>query len=551
MRKILVTEDNLMNREILKDILCDDYEVLEAENGQEALAILNEQYQDISVMLLDLHMPVMDGFALLKILHTDPLLSTVPVIVMTADENADTEERCMDLGAVEFLEKPYNPVVVLGRVRNMVRMLEAAREIESIEYDGATGLFTRQAFYHYTARRLAEHPDTAYTVLATDIREFKLINSAYGEGTAARVLKAMADHLNHDAADRDGIAGFYGEAQFVALFPSDIIPAWEGVEQDLEHGLSIAPVSYLNVQIGVYENVDHAMSPEAIVERAMTALDVVKESVTRHIGLYDEELAARQREEQLMEARFDGALGAGEFVPFFQPKVDPVNGQLVGAEALVRWQRSDGSFVPPYRFIPLFERDGLVARLDREMFRMVSRAQAAWRAAGKRVVPISVNLSRNTLLRPDTVDTYRTMVTEAGIPPRLVPLEVTESAAFLTGQIGGRMQELQEAGFPLDMDDFGSGYSSLSALSELPFSVAKIDKSLTDHVTAPRGGMLVRHLMEVIHALGMQVVAECAETADQVQALREMGCDAIQGYFYSKPVPKDVFEEMLDKGYLG
>ena len=108
MRKILVTEDNLMNREILKDILCDDYEVLEAENGQEALAILNEQYQDISVMLLDLHMPVMDGFALLKILHTDPLLSTVPVIVMTADENADTEERCMDLGAVEFLEKPYN-----------------------------------------------------------------------------------------------------------------------------------------------------------------------------------------------------------------------------------------------------------------------------------------------------------------------------------------------------------------------------------------------------------------------------------------------------------
>ena len=548
MRKILIIEDNEMNREILSDILSEEYEVLEAENGAEGLALLEQNHRDLSVILLDLQMPVMDGFEFLSRVKDDALLSAVPVIVMTADENADTEARCMELGAVEFLEKPYNPVIIYGRIRNMVHMREAAAEIEAIEYDELTGLYTKQAFYHYMEKLLKENPEKDYTLLVTDIREFKLINSVYGEQAGDRVLCAIAESLRKNTRENGGIAGRYGADRFLALFDAEIVPSVAELEEELSCRIKIDVVDQIRLKMGVYEQVDHNLKASRSCDRAIGAMELVKESNDRNVGAYDGPLEQRHRMEQQMEADFPQAVEDGEFEAWFQPKVDPVRNQIIGAEALVRWRKEDGSYRAPYLFIPLFERDGLVADLDICMFRLVCQQQVKWKEAGIRQVPVSVNMSRTTLLRPGTVEIYRKMVEESGVPIELVPIEITESAAFLSNQIGERMKSLKAMGFALHMDDFGSGYSSLTSLGILPFDVTKIDKSLADNIGTDRGAMILRHMMAMIHELGMKAVAEGVESADQVEFLKMLGCDAIQGYYYSKPVPAAEFTRMLKEG---
>ena len=550
MRKILVIEDNEMNREILQDILSEEYEVLEAENGAEGLAILESCYQELSVILLDLQMPVMDGFEFLERVSRDPLISAVPVIVMTADENVGTEERCMQLGAVEFLGKPYKPAVMFGRIRNMIRMREAAADIRSLEYDELTGLYTRQAFIHYAVRMLREHPDQGYSLFMADIREFKLINSHFGEAVGNQVLQTIAGQLRKDGREKDGIVSRFEADHFAGLFPVEAVPGLPTIEDTLKDFISIGPVAHIRVKLGIYENVDHSLDMSTICDRAMMAMETIKHSYDRHVATYDGPMAQRRLQEQQMEVAFDDALAAGEFQAWFQPKVDPRDGRIVGAEALVRWKKADGSFNPPYLFIPFFERNGQVVQLDECMFRQVCDLQARWQREGRRLCPISINMSRTTLLHSDTLAVYEQLLAGSGISRDLVPIEITESSAFLSHQITDRMHELKTAGYTLHMDDFGSGYSSLTSLGILPFDVIKLDKSLTDTIGTPRGEMIVRHMLEVIRDLGMTSVVEGVETADQVEILKRLGCDAIQGYYYSKPLPLEEFEALAAKGYI-
>ena len=550
MRKVLVIEDNEMNREILSDILCEEYDVLEAENGAVGLELFEEHYRELAVILLDLHMPVMDGFEFLEKVGRDGLLSSVPIIVMTADEGADTEERCIQLGALEFLEKPYNPTVMLRRIRNMVHMRETAADIMSIEYDDLTGLYTRQAFYHYAARELADNPDRKYSVFVVDIREFKLINSVYGDATGDEIIRGIAGKLKGDMRSTDGLVGHYGADKFVGMFAADTVPAEDILEDLLKDNQTIAGVENIRIKLGVYRDIDHELEVSRICDRAITALDTVKHSYNQHVGVYDGPLEQRMQREKKMEADFGKAIEDREFIPYFQAKVDPKTGRIVGAEALVRWKRSDGAFNEPYLFIPLFEKDGLVARLDEYMFREVCRMQRARLDDGKGAVPVSINLSRISLLAANTVENYKQIVKEYHVPQELVPIEITESAAFLNEQIANRMREMKEAGFMLHMDDFGSGYSSLTSLGVLPFDVTKLDKSLTDNIETPRGEMIVKHMLAAIRELGMKSVVEGVETAEQVEILKKLGCDAIQGYYYSKPVPPEEFRKMADEGVI-
>ena len=225
MRKILIIEDNMMNREILNGILSEEYDILEAENGAEGLEILKKNFKDLSVILLDLQMPVMDGFEFMDRVRQDALISSVPIIVMTADEKADTESRCMELGAVEFLEKPYNPTIMFGRIRNIIRMREAAAEIQSIEYDDITGLYTKQAFCHYAEKMLSEDPDEKYTVFVLDIKEFNVINNVYGEKTGDKIIKAIADELRKTTGKVNGIARHYEADRFAGMIRSTVITA--------------------------------------------------------------------------------------------------------------------------------------------------------------------------------------------------------------------------------------------------------------------------------------------------------------------------------------
>ena len=220
---------------------------------------------------------------------------------------------------------------------------------------------------------------------------------------------------------------------------------------------------------------------------------------------------------------------------------------IEGAEALVRWKKSDGTMISPGEFIPLFERNGLIVRLDEYVFRKVCQIQRERMERGERVLPVSVNLSRATLHHEGIVERYAQIVYDSQVPFEAVPIELTETAALYSIQIQGLTEKMVDVGFLLHMDDFGSGYSSMTSLNVLPFRVLKLDKALIDFIGNSRGDQVIQHTSALAHGLGMKVLAEGVEVKEQVEFLRTMECDEIQGFYYARPLPLEVFSQLLDE----
>ena len=230
---------------------------------------------------------------------------------------------------------------------------------------------------------------------------------------------------------------------------------------------------------------------------------------------------------------------------WYQPKYSVEGEQIVGAEALVRWRRSDGSLVPPYRFIPLFEKNGMITALDEYVFRTVCLQLKKWEQEGRKLFPISVNISRVSLYFDNIVERYKEILDECGADAKLIPLEITESATIDNAQIRELVDKFHAAGFLVYLDDFGNGYSSLAILNLMHFDTLKVDKSLVDFVGDENGEKLLWHTIKLAKSLGLHTTAEGVENKEQVKFLQELQCDDIQGYYYSKPLALDDFEKLI------
>ena len=247
-----------------------------------------------------------------------------------------------------------------------------------------------------------------------------------------------------------------------------------------------------------------------------------------------------------MESNFDSAIANKEFQVYFQPQVNNRNGQIESAEALVRWFK-DGKMISPGDFIPVFEKDGLIVKLDLYMFESVCMIQHNALLNKEKVFPISINLSRASLHHDGIVNQYLAILKKYEIPSQLVPIELTESEAYYGKSFINAAMKFSEAGFVLHLDDFGSGYSSLTSLNELPFHVLKLDKSLVDNITDEKGKLLIYYVTILAHGLGMQVLAEGVETKEQVTLLQAVECDTIQGFYYYKPMNRKDFRALAGK----
>ena len=542
-RKILVVEDNELNREILSSFLEEKFNVILAENGEEGLKILGEHYRELSVVLLDICMPVCDGFEFLRRRNKDKLLSTIPVIVMTGSNSKDAEIQCLDLGAVDFIPKPYNFKIVVGRINSVIKLRESVLTLTAVEHDELTGIYTRQAFFYHAKTLLKAKAEERFHLIVADIRDFKLINSSYGDKIGDEVLCYLAK--TYTKMFRDGLVSRYGSDQFVCMTYGDWDLSLETMKKLTEEIAENAPIPNLMIKYGVYEDVDTSLPISVICDRGFMAIRSIRDSYEHGIAYYTEEMNQKQMQDRALENRFESAISNKEFVAYFQPKYDVKIEKIVGAESLVRWINSDGSMVMPGDFIPLYERDGLIVRLDEYIFRHVCEFQRELMEKGQELLPISVNLSRASIHYIGVVDRYVEIVKETGIPFSCVPIELTETATLNNVKIRDFTERLVNAGFALHMDDFGSGYSSLITLSELPFNTLKIDKSLIDCIGQQKGRMVVQQVIILAHGLGMNVIAEGVETAEQVELLREMECDDIQGFYYSRPLPREEFIKKL------
>ena len=549
-RQVLVVDDEVINREMLGFMLASDYVVLYAEDGEDALQKIRENSHTLSLVLLDLMMPKLDGFQLMEILRTDPELEHIPYIVLTSERSA--EVASLRSGASDFIAKPFEqPEVILARIQRTIELAEDKDIIQNTERDPLTSLFNREFFYRYVKQYDMHHPAKKMDAVALNINHFHLLNELYGWDYGDHVLSAIGNKVRELMAENGGIAGRMDADSFLLYYPSGA--DYDSIRDMLGRGLLEGKATNSNkvkVRIGIYPNVDRDVKIERRFDRAKQAADTIRSSYTKFVAYYDNSLREKELMEESLIESLDTAVEERQFRIFYQPKYD-ITGEkpvLCSAEALVRWNHPEFGMVSPGVFIPLFEDKGLIQKVDRFVWEEAAAQICAWREKFGITLPVSVNVSRIDVYAPDFVSNFKNLMTKYQLKPQDYYLEITESAYTEDSeQLLAVVGQLREEGFSVEMDDFGSGYSSLNMISTLPIDALKLDMNFIRnmHRKESKNNRIIELMIDIARYLEVPVVAEGVETQDQVDLLRSMGCHVVQGYYFSKPVSAEEFEGFI------
>ena len=540
-RKILAVEDNDLNREMLVELLKGDYDVIEARDGLEGLEQLEEHYRELSLILLDVYMPHCDGFEFLRRKATDERFDSVPVIVTTAGGSVDDELSCLKLGANDFVVKPYHAEILRNRVGNMVRLRESAALVNRLTWDEISGLYTKEFFYRSVEAILESDAEGQYDVICCDIEHFAVLNDRYGEQKCDELLRELGQRMMRilPGLVSEGRIGAGSFAFLCHHYSND----WDNV---LGPGVGPLGLPNASVKLGVYENVNHKLTVAHMCHRATSAIDTIRGRYDVHLARFDDELHRQHLLEQTIRECMEEALSKLEFSVYYQPKHDVHTGRIGGAEALVRWFHPTIGFISPGLFIPIFERNGFITPLDLFVWEEACKEIARCKELGLPIVPISVNASPLDFDVADLPAQIASIADNYGVDHHMLHIELTETAyATNPESVTDMLHELQELGFSTELDDFGSGYSSIVSLNALPLDVMKLDMSMIRKATELNDFRIVDSTIKLAQVLGLRTVVEGVETADEARRVTEMGCDLIQGYFYSKPLTQQEFEDYL------
>lgn len=420
------------------------------------------------------------------------------------------------------------------------------RELEYVAYQDPVTLGFNYVIFK---KRLVENAKSG-SIVSFDIHSFKVINSICGVSKGDEVLQnihaLLKEILNLEGYEKVG--HIYAD-HFVLFFPTTERAVIERKLKSISMALSILSndldVPLLQPYYGI-STWQPGKKIELAYSEAVAAKNVAKNLTNSNYEFFKESDTLRIVEEKQIVDSFEDAISRNEFVLWFQPKYKPMTKELVGAEALIRWVKQDGSIIQPGKFIPIFEKNGNIRALDEYIFRKVCTQQKKWLDSGKTIVPVSINLSRASLYYAGLVQRYKKIAEQIGIDKKYIPIEITESAAVTNNEIQELADSFYMSGFSLHLDDFGSGYSSLASINSMHFDTLKLDKSLIDYIGNFGGDRLIEHTISLAKELGIHVTAEGVENEDQVVFLNHSGCDSIQGFFYSKPINQQQFEEKLD-----
>ena len=549
-RRILVVEDEHINQMILGNMLGDEYEILYASDGNEALEQIKTHKDELAIVLLDLQMPKVSGMEVLKVMKEEEELRGIPVIVMTADQSAEVE--CLQIGAIDFIPKPYPSVeIVRARVNRCIELSEKRNIIQSTERDSLTNLLNLDYFLQYVRMYDQHYSKTPMDAIVLDVNHFHLLNERYGKQYADSVLSRIGKRVRQISREIHGVCCRRGADTFLIYCPHT--EDYENILEKASEGLVDEEVSKNRVRLrmGVYSQVDKSLQIERRFDYAKTAANTVKSGYRKAVGIYDTKMhEAELYRERLLED-FRPSLENNHFMVYFQPKYDirsekPV---LASAEALVRWIHPELGMISPGVFIPLLEDNGLVLELDAFVWRETAARIRAWKDRFGFAVPVSVNVSRIDMLTPNLKSIFKEILETYDLSADDLILEITESA--YTGdsdQVISAAKELRGMGmgFRIEMDDFGTGYSSLGMLSHLPIDALKLDMSfIRSAFGETRDVRMIELIIDIADYLHVPIVAEGVETEEQYMVLKAMGCDYVQGYYFSKPVPHETFDRFL------
>lgn len=543
---ILIVDDSKLNRGTLADILKDKYKIIEAEDGESGLEILEKYKDDIVLVILDIIMPVMDGFTFMEEFKKRESIRNIPIVVATTENDYETEKRCLELGVWDFIPKIFRPEIIRFRVLNTIKRSMA----HSLEHDKLTGLYTVQKFSQRVQGILEENPDTKFTFVRLDIERFKMINNFYGIDAGDRLLVYFAGLIEkYWQSVENSVFGRIDGDIFGICFESDDKKLNDFIIYMKQELKKYQAAYYLETSMGIYDIQDNNMDVRNILARATLAARQCKGQYMVHEAKYTEELSAKIIKEQNIINEMDHALETEEFVVYFQPKYELDHFKPMGAEALVRWKKADGTIVSPGDFIPVFESNGFIIKLDYYVWDKVCQLIKNNLVHRGDSEVISVNVSRVNLYNPEFLESLVNLVEKYKIPPKYLHLELTESAFSDDARmIQNAVDYLHKAGFTILMDDFGSGYSSLNVLKDIDIDVLKIDmRFLSKGPSEERSEKILEAVIKMAKSLNMQVIAEGVEEEKQVKMLKRLGCDYIQGYYFAKPMPKKDYIKLLQQ----
>lgn len=560
--RIMMVDDEPVLMDILEVFLEEKgySNFVKVDDSRQALDALVDEPPD--VLLLDLKMPHVDGFDILEALRGHTLLERMPVIVLTSSSDAETKLRALELGATDFLAKPVDSSELALRLRNTLTV--KAYQDQLAFYDALTHLPNRKLFIDRLEWLLKKARRDSQRVALLDISldRFKEINDSFGPAIGDQVLQEVSARLLASVRDSDVVSRVgsddlwrqlarLGGDEFSIVLPG-VQPGENAafvaarIQEVLDDKIEIGGEEiYLTSSIGIAIYPEDGEDVDLLIKNAGAAAAYAKQQGQSHTEFYSREINAHSRRRLSMGAALRNAIDKEEFLLHYQPKIDLHTGMVTGGEALLRWDSAEHGRVYPGDFIAVAEDIGLIVPIGEWVMREACRQQAAWRANGLGNLAVSVNVAGPQFKNQNLFDVIRSAVGSAGMDPRRLNIEITESMLMGNAEESVRkLHEIRAEGPTLSIDDFGTGYSSLSYLKRFPIDELKIDRSfIVDVPAAADDRAIVRAIVAMGRSLDLTVVAEGVEYEAQVEFLRSLGCDLIQGFYFSEPLPADQFAD--------
>ncbi|WP_234488619.1 bifunctional diguanylate cyclase/phosphodiesterase [Oxynema sp. CENA135] len=592
MKTILVIEDEEFVRANILEILDSmNFETLGAENGKIGVELAQQHLPDL--ILCDIKMPELDGYGVLTELRQDPTTATIPFIFLTAKAEVADLRQGMNLGADDYLTKPFRRAELLSAVsvrlekqaamqqryshekQELIASLQQvkARLNDSVHYDPLTKLpnqlLLREQFDRIETQ--AERGQQPIPILYIGLDRFSRIVETLGHALSDRLIQEVARRLLSCVNPDDTVAHLNGERFAIVQSPfsqnvrpnslgsdrlanGDARPCLPLVEHILETMarpfLLDRHEIFMTVSIGIGIYPIHARDIDNLMKRAGAAMSRAQQLGGNQYEFYNPSLTAHAIADLNLETSLRYALERSEFLVYYQPQVELKTGKIAGAEALVRWQHPEKGLVSPGKFIPLAEEIGLIVPIGQWVLQTACSQIQQWQARGLFEGRLAINLSIRQFNQPDLVPKLAEILETTGLEPSTLEIEVTES--LLVQNIDNtiaKLKAIKALGMTIALDDFGTGYSSLSYLQQFPFDILKIDRCFVRNLPEDRkNAAIATAILQMAHGLNLKVVAEGVETYQELLFLYGQECDTLQGYLFSPPISTSEFETLLRTG---
>lgn len=436
--------------------------------------------------------------------------------------------------------------IVYDQKRTAVFEKKQAEELKhQLEISSLTGLYNKHAFYQKAEQLMKQNPEKEYEILLFDIEKFRIINDLFGMSRCDGLLSYFAKRLK-EMAEGNGVAGYRGADNFVICLEQGVIADIEETEKELSRYINQYPMDIkIQIRIGIYQVTDREVPVSLMCDRANMAAESVKGNELLHHAYYDASMREKLLHEQEILNEMQEALDQEQFKIYIQPKCRLDNEELTGGEALVRWEHPKRGMLSPAVFVPLFETNGFITKLDYYVWEQTCKHIHEWKEQGLKTVPLSVNVSRLNFYLPGFEDMLDNLLKKYELTQDDLYFEVTESAYTTESDaLFEQLSRMQQKHYTILMDDFGSGYSSLNMLQEAPVDVLKLDmKFLLGNDDMGRSEVIIESVIQMATKLGFRVIAEGVETKEQCDMLLRLGCLYGQGYYFSRPIPAKEFEK--------